>query len=141
MTSSTSTKPGPASPPDPDRALLRVENLSVVLGGKMVVDSVSFSLERGVVLGVIGANGSGKTTLLRVIAGLLDAEPGGGIGFAGAGRSGGIAASNSGRPIDTENEGLEFGVLSHGERSRMLAYMPQHAESHPVSVFEAVLMG
>ena len=141
MTSSTSTKPGPASPPDPDRALLRVENLSVVLGGKMVVDSVSFSLERGVVLGVIGANGSGKTTLLRVIAGLLNAEPGGGIGFARSGRSGGIAASNSGRPIDTENEGLEFGVLSHGERSRMLAYMPQHAESHPFSVFEAVLMG
>ena len=76
-----------------DRALLQVENLSVVLGGNRVVDSVSLSLERGMVLGVVGPNGSGKTTLLRAIAGLLDAESGGGIAIFS---SGGNAAFSSG---------------------------------------------
>lgn len=50
-------------------ALLSVESLTKDFGGVHAVDSVSFSLERGRVLGLIGPNGSGKTTLLNVIAG------------------------------------------------------------------------
>ena len=137
MTSSGTAKPEPASVHDLDRALLRVENLSVVLGGAMVLDSVSLSLERGVILGVVGANGSGKTTLLRAIAGLLDAESGGIATFG----SGGNATVSSGSPVDSTSGELVPEVLSHRERARMLAYMPQQAESHPFTVFEAVLMG
>lgn len=96
----------------------------------MVVDSVSLTLERGEVLGVVGANGSGKTTLLRTIAGLLDAEPGGGI-----------ATFSSGSSVDSASGELVPETLSKRERARMMAYMPQQAESHPFTVFEAVLMG
>ena len=39
--------------------------------GPLVVRGVSFGLERGRLMAVIGANGSGKSTLLRMMAGLL----------------------------------------------------------------------
>ncbi len=138
MTLSTSVNTVSASAPVDARALLRVENLSVVLGGNTVVDSVSLSLERGVVLGIVGANGSGKTTLLRAIAGLQNAEPGGGIVIVGSSDD---ARPRSGSSVDSALGELVPEKLSKRERARMLAYMPQQAESHPFTVFEAVLMG
>ena len=56
--------------------VLEVDDLSTRLDGKLIVDSVSLSVEYGEVVGVVGANGSGKTTLLRTLAGLLKAESG-----------------------------------------------------------------
>jgi zinc/manganese transport system ATP-binding protein len=51
--------------------VLRVEEVSVVLGRRRVLDRVSFSIEPGGFCGLIGSNGAGKTTLLRVILGLI----------------------------------------------------------------------
>ncbi len=59
--------------PDP---VLRVEDVSVSLGGRRVLDRVSFSLEGGGFCGLIGSNGAGKTTLLRVILGLINPSSG-----------------------------------------------------------------
>jgi len=50
--------------------LLEVQNLTKDFGGLRANNDVSFSLERGELLGLIGPNGAGKTTLFNCISGL-----------------------------------------------------------------------
>ncbi|HTA10176.1 MAG TPA: metal ABC transporter ATP-binding protein [Streptosporangiaceae bacterium] len=50
--------------------ILRVDQVSVTLAGRQILDEVSFSIQPGEFTGLIGPNGAGKTTLLRVILGL-----------------------------------------------------------------------
>ncbi|MER9523504.1 ABC transporter ATP-binding protein [Mesorhizobium sp. M0292] len=50
-------------------SLLAIENLVVRHGLLQAVRGVSFTIERGETLALVGANGAGKTTLLRAIAG------------------------------------------------------------------------
>ena len=52
-------------------ALIKVENLSFSYDGELVLEDISFELERGKNLGIIGPNGGGKSTLLKLIGGLL----------------------------------------------------------------------
>jgi branched-chain amino acid transport system ATP-binding protein len=52
-------------------ALLEVEGLSVAYGAIEAVRDVTFSVEEGQIVCLIGANGAGKTTTLRTISGLL----------------------------------------------------------------------
>jgi branched-chain amino acid transport system ATP-binding protein len=51
--------------------LLRVEDLTVRFGGLVAVDSVSFTLAEGELLGIIGPNGAGKTTTFNAVAGAV----------------------------------------------------------------------
>lgn len=55
---------------------LRIEGLEKRFGGEPVLDAVTFDLEEGRVLSILGRSGCGKTTLLRTIAGLLAADRG-----------------------------------------------------------------
>ncbi|MBQ4642047.1 MAG: amino acid ABC transporter ATP-binding protein [Oscillospiraceae bacterium] len=48
-------------------ALLQVENIKKRFGNNQVLKGISFTLERGQVLAIIGSSGSGKTTLLRCL--------------------------------------------------------------------------
>ena len=50
--------------------MLAVDNVSVRLAGREILHEVSFAINRGEFVGLIGSNGAGKTTLLRVILGL-----------------------------------------------------------------------
>jgi branched-chain amino acid transport system ATP-binding protein len=52
-------------------ALLEVENLRVAYGKIEAVKGISFSVEAGQVVTLIGTNGAGKTTTLRTLSGLL----------------------------------------------------------------------
>jgi branched-chain amino acid transport system ATP-binding protein len=49
---------------------LRIEGVGMRFGGLKALDDVTFDVERGGVLGLIGPNGSGKTTLMNVISGV-----------------------------------------------------------------------
>src|SRR5262245_14406603 len=55
----------------PSQPLLEVRDLTRYFGGLAAVDGVSFSVERGEVLGLVGPNGSGKSTLLSLVSGRL----------------------------------------------------------------------
>jgi len=69
------------------REALAVEGVTVRLGGRTVLDEVSFAVRPGEFTGLIGANGAGKTTLFRVILGLQQPSKGvvriegGGVGY------------------------------------------------------------
>lgn len=51
--------------------MINVHNLAKVFGTKRAVDGVSFSVERGEVLGFLGPNGAGKSTTMRMITGFI----------------------------------------------------------------------
>ncbi len=51
--------------------MIKVQNLAKSFGTKRAVDGVSFSVERGEVLGFLGPNGAGKSTTMRMITGFI----------------------------------------------------------------------
>ena len=59
-------------------SVIEVSELTRRFGDKTALASVSLSLPRGAVYGLVGANGAGKTTLIKHILGLLRAESGSG---------------------------------------------------------------
>ncbi|HPE68708.1 MAG TPA: sugar ABC transporter ATP-binding protein [Thermotogota bacterium] len=56
--------------------LLKVEGLSKEFSGVRVLDKVSFELQKGEILGIIGENGAGKSTLIKIISGIYRATEG-----------------------------------------------------------------
>jgi ABC-2 type transport system ATP-binding protein len=49
--------------------MIKIENLAKSFGAKRAVDGISFTVERGEVVGFLGPNGSGKSTTMRMITG------------------------------------------------------------------------
>ena len=100
-----------------------VSGLTAGYGGAPVVNGVSFEVEAGSLLGILGANGSGKTTLLKAVCGILPHE--------------------GSCVLETEN--LEKAVLEElppRRLARLCGYIPQRSGiSIDISVLEAVLMG
>src|SRR5579863_6784987 len=56
--------------------MIKVQNLAKVFGAKRAVDDISFSVERGEVLGFLGPNGAGKSTTMRMITGFIPPSAG-----------------------------------------------------------------
>ena len=61
---------------NPETALLEVREVSKAFGGIQALFGVSFKLNRGEILGIIGPNGSGKTTLINCITGFVRTDSG-----------------------------------------------------------------
>ena len=57
-------------------SLLVMENLTKSYTGRKIFDDVSFSINEGEKIGVIGINGTGKSTLLKIVAGKEEADGG-----------------------------------------------------------------
>src|ERR1041385_4990331 len=83
--------------------MIKVENLAKFFGPKRAVDGVSFSVERGEVLGFLGPNGAGKSTTMRMITGFI--PPSGGTVSVGG-----------------------FDIVEHPiEAKRLIGYLPENA--------------
>jgi branched-chain amino acid transport system ATP-binding protein len=107
--------------------VLRVDGLAACYGQLQAVRGVSFEVDEGAALAVIGENGAGKTTLLHSICGLHDAVTGD-VVFAGEQLRGvpahdivrrGIALVPEGRrifPSLTVDENLRVAEDQHGRR-------------------------
>jgi cobalamin transport system ATP-binding protein len=97
---------------------IALENVTVVLGDRPVVDGIDLEVAEGEWLGLIGPNGAGKTTLLRAIARLVP--------FSGT-----VAL-----------DGHDTRVMGRTELSRLVAVVPQDPSTPPwMTVAEYVLLG
>lgn len=100
--------------------MLRVEHLSFggYRTGQAVLSDLSFSLEAGELLGVLGNNGAGKSTLLKCLCRIL--SPSGGRVML---------------------DGKDLLPLSHRERARQVAYVAQSTPETELTVYDTVLLG
>src|SRR5437762_12089235 len=87
--------------------MIKIENLVKTFGAKRAVDGVSFSVERGEVLGFLGPNGAGKSTTMRMITGFMPPT---------AGR------------ITVGTHDIADSPL---EAKRLMGYLPENAASYP----------
>ncbi|MBT7600603.1 MAG: ABC-F family ATP-binding cassette domain-containing protein [Anaerolineae bacterium] len=58
---------------------LQLSNISLVLGATHIFDNLSWEIQRGQKIGLIGANGAGKSSLYKLIVGQYNAEQGGSL--------------------------------------------------------------
>ena len=56
--------------------ILQVKNLCKAYDDKVVIDGVSFDIEEGKIVGLLGKNGSGKTTIIKMLNDLLTIDKG-----------------------------------------------------------------
>ncbi|MEN9599883.1 MAG: hypothetical protein RL596_2202 [Bacteroidota bacterium] len=56
--------------------LLQVENVSKIYGTQKAVDHISFSVNKGEIVGFLGPNGAGKSTTMKMITGFLQPDEG-----------------------------------------------------------------
>jgi iron complex transport system ATP-binding protein len=97
---------------------ITLHQVTVVLGGRPVVDRIELEVPAGEWLALIGPNGAGKTTLLRAIAGL--------VSFSGS--------------ITLQGRGTT--ALRRSELSRLVAVVSQEPSTPPwMTVAEYVLLG
>lgn len=50
--------------------IIRIENLTKKIGRKIILHNLSFSVEKGKIVGIVGPNGAGKSTLIKTMLGL-----------------------------------------------------------------------
>ncbi|MCU1402604.1 MAG: amino acid transporter ATPase [Microbacteriaceae bacterium] len=112
--------------------LLELKNVSVRYGRIEAIHDMSFSVEKGEIVSLIGANGAGKSTTMKTISGLLNPSVGS-IHFDGEDITGlkahlrvqrGISQAPEGRgvfPGMTVLENLDMGAFGRKDRSSMKA--------------------
>ncbi len=87
--------------------LLVADNLTVSRGGRQVLESVSFAVEKGNVFALLGGNGAGKSTTLLTLLGLVTPDSG--------------EARIDGKRVQDDPEAVR----------RMAAYLPESANLYP----------
>jgi branched-chain amino acid transport system ATP-binding protein len=109
-------------------ALLEVSNLETYYGPIMAIRGVSFAVERGSIVTILGANGAGKTTILKTVSGVMDPQKGT-VRFEGREIQGKDPDRVTRLGISLVPEGREvFPFLSVRENLRMGAYTRKDAD-------------
>ena len=98
--------------------MIKLENVCVSYGKRLVLHDVSAAFERGRVTAIIGANGCGKTTLLKTALGILPAFEG-----------------------DVTVDGNALSAMSTRERAKKMAYLAQSRSLPRMTVEQLVLHG
>ena len=97
---------------------LSVKRISAGYGKNNVIENISFDLDDGTLMGIIGANGSGKTTLLKALCGILPHQG------------------------SCTLEGTVLEELSAKQLAKLVSYIPQRSGiSIDISALDVVLMG
>ena len=107
--------------------MLTISNITVRLGGKVILDRASASINTGSRVGFIGRNGAGKSTLMKVVAGALDAD--GGSVEAGRDTRIGYVAQEAPGGVDTPFDRV---LAADKVRARLLAEAEDATDSHRV---------
>ena len=98
--------------------LLTVNNLSAGYNGTNIIRNISFSVDSGQIIGILGANGCGKTTLIKSLANLLP--------------------HTGNCQLDT----ITVESVSPKELARLCGYIPQNNSiSLDLTLFDVVMMG
>ena len=99
-------------------AMLKISNFSCGYPGEFKIAGVTFSLEKGMMAGIIGPNGSGKSTLLKGILGDI-------------------------RQFEGEMllQGVPLQTMKNREKARRIAVVSQHIEQVDIRVLDYVVMG
>ncbi len=87
--------------------MIRIENLVKTFGAKRAVHGISFTVERGEVLGFLGPNGAGKSTTMRMVTGFMPPSAG---------------------KVSVGGHDLTESPL---EAKRLIGYLPENAASYP----------
>ena len=102
-----------------DNKLFEVKGISFDYDGEEIFSNISFSIEKGDVLCILGPNGTGKTTLIKCLNGLHEVSSG-----------------------EILINGNNIKKMSFKQISKHIGYIPQaHVPSFPFKVFDVVLMG
>jgi len=100
--------------------LLTLEDIGFAYDAKRVLRGVSFSVDRGEYISIVGPNGSGKTTLLQIMCGCFKPETGA-VYYMG----------QAVHKMDTRERAKHFAVV----------YQQQHGGKFPYTCLEMVIMG
>jgi iron complex transport system ATP-binding protein len=99
--------------------MLSIQHVGGGYAGNSVIKDISFQVNKGELLGILGPNGSGKTTLLKMISGIMPVTEG-----------------------KILIDGIELSHYSPKELAKLVAVLPQHAaDPFSYSVKETVSLG
>jgi ABC-2 type transport system ATP-binding protein len=87
--------------------MIEVENLRKQFGSTVAVDGISFRVQKGEIIGLLGPNGSGKTTIMRILTGFFPPTSG--------------TAKVGGLNVETESIGVR----------RLIGYLPESVVLYP----------
>lgn len=98
--------------------VLSVKNLDFDYGTNKIIENISFHVEPGDFISILGVNGSGKSTLIKCLNKILKCDEG---------------------VVFIENQ--DINNLKNNDIAKIIGYVPQNLEKGFLTVFDTVLLG